>query len=488
MADAIKSPAADKLAELLGAALVGTLLASAYADWRLAIGLIAAAFAWSETRRSKAWWARAVHPLAGSWAIALSLLLALELLVKMTRPDESEPYLKAYERTLLDVARVFGHLNLTWGWTLVVLAALMLVAVFLPRSRPVSAFLTTTKYTGRLLGVVSILSSFTFFAAIVAPGQGAVVLKHAQAVFDRGLAEERSCLRQAIAARSVSAALAAPTIATRAFAWAENVGEASHNSQVREELIRDLTGVSAPVNDSPGEGGERLDLLAAAARLSQQRQRTEEAHGEFDAGFAQILAKSADLPRKQFVGEVLARLVAALGGDQSLAVQVGKALASNLTSDAIRDRTQPIVDRLVSRLRDRLWSVPPAESAAAVTREAEAIRGVHSIRASELAEQAASLATEGDHALADFHVETASRAVRDAATVAAEAQYEAALSRDVVFVGTPVSGFVPLLPMRFDFDPRRRELDGIVRRVDRLNGEIERRVAAAHEPVEESAP
>lgn len=488
MSKSAASPEASKLEQIGGCAVLGILLASAYADWRLALGLIAATVVWSATQPSKAWWARAIHPLAGSWAIALCFLLPLKLLVKMTRPDESEPYLNTYERTLLDVARVFGHLKLAWGWTLVVLATLMLIAVFLPRAKPVSIFLTTTKWTGRLLGVVGVLSSFTFFAAVIAPGEGEVVLQHAQAVFDRGLAQEQSYLRQAIAARSVTAALATSEHAAPAFVWAEKVAEASHNDRVREELIQRLAGVSAPVDESPAEGGERLDLPGAAERLSEQRRGTEEAHGEFDAGFAQVLARTADLPRKEIVGEVLAQLVAALGADQSVAAEVGKALISNLTSEALRDRTKPIVDRLVAQLRDRFWSVPPAESAAAITREAEAIRGAHSIRASALAEQAASLATEAEKEMEAGNLESASWKGMNARIAAGEAQYEAALSQDVAGVGTPFLGFVSGLPSSFKPDPRLRELDAIVNRVEKVNAEIRPRVEAAHEAVEVRAP
>ena len=47
-------------------------------------------------------------------------------------------------------------------------------------------------------------------------------------------------------------------------------------------------------------------------------------------------------------------------------------------------------------------------------------------------------------------------------------------------VGTPFLGFVSGLPASFASDPRFRELDAIVNRVEKVNMEIRPKVEAAH--------
>ena len=459
------------------------------ADWLVIVAGIASAIAWSKTSSKGGAVERAVHGLSEAWLIALSILAVLEVIVHFTSPYEAKPFFNAYERTVFDAARWFGRLDLRWGWLLVVLAILMAIATLGPSVRPVSAFLAARRLTGRVGGVLAVLSSFTFFAAAVAPSQGAVVLRHAQARFDRALAREEDAVRKTAVTRTLHAALESPREAARLFAWAESVGDALHMDENRDELVRSLVG-SAGAPTPEEDPRHRLRLDEAADRLASQEARVGAATGEFDRGFQEILAKTADLPRKEVVSGVLGHLVQALGDHPSLVAQVSQALLGGVTKEALRDRTQPIVDRLVAGLRESFWRADPAAYAADLDARAEALKRTHAERAAAQMDRALALASQAESEVWGRHIADAKSDAGKAKEAGAAAQAEAVRAADLPWsgLGSLPFGLTSGSSQLADLSEKLQDLDRVLDRVREVEERVDREAQRVEEVREVRAP
>jgi hypothetical protein len=451
-------------------ALVGalTFAGATDTDWCLVSGLILSATAWAFTRGPKTLIARAIHPLAVSWAVSLAVLLPVLISARFaeaSHEQDAEPLLTAYERTIVEVAGVLGHVQLSWGGTLAVLSVLMLMVVYLPHARPVSAFMTVSRYSGSVLGVVNVLVSFTFFAAVAAPGHGAVVLRRAQAVFDRGLAREGAIWRRVIVARAVSLDLATAERAAQASRWMRQIA-AIKNEQVQRELIQHFTGTGAETEAKIGRS-ERLTLPTAAATLTDQRRATANLQQELDKGFAEILKKTANEPGAEVIDAVMKGFVDSLAADQAISGGMSVGLALNLSKEAFGEFVQPFAERAVAMLRDRFWAMPPVTADAVIEAAVTTLQETHAKRASLFVAKAEALAAEARRDMELGYTLPASEDSFNAWRACQGAEYEAALARDVPGVSYDELGSVRGLPSLTgeDIQSRVRSVTDRVRKI-----------------------
>jgi hypothetical protein len=132
-------------------------------DTRLGLLLIGCFVVRRVTAGSETFVAKVVGPLATTWLIALSILLAIDGAVSVwlavtSNAGDAHAILSAFESTILALSSKLRLLRLNWGANTAALGTLMIVAIYLPQWTPVARFGATIKAIGRISGVVAVLA------------------------------------------------------------------------------------------------------------------------------------------------------------------------------------------------------------------------------------------------------------------------------------------------------------------------------------------
>jgi hypothetical protein len=267
-------PAID-IRSLFRLALVG--IVAVRIDPRLGLLLITCFVVRRLTAGSETFVAKVGGPLATTWVIALSILLAIDGAVSVwlaltSNPEDPLEALSALESTIQTLSSNLHLLRLNWGANTAVLVALMIVAIYLPQWRPVTRFTATIKMIGRVSGVVGALASFTFFGTVT------TLPKHVEAIVDNSARKERAKVQATLSTSAqreldtwqrssavsvVKQALEESTTAPRLIEWAGEIGKVPSKS--RKFVAELLVDTRVPAMTS-AEEREINDLLTKRLR------------------------------------------------------------------------------------------------------------------------------------------------------------------------------------------------------------------------------
>ena len=222
-------------------------------DPRLGLLLIICFVVRRLTAGSETFVAKVVGPLATTWVIALSILLAIDGAVSVwlaLTSNAAYPHaaLSAFESTIRTLSSNLHLLRLNWGANTAVLVTLMIVAIYLPQWRPVTRFAATMKTIGRVSGVVGALASFTFFGTVttlpkhldaIVDNSARKELAEVQATLSTSAQRELNSWQQSFAVSVVKQALEESTTSPTLIEWAGEIGKVPSTSRqpVAELLV-----------------------------------------------------------------------------------------------------------------------------------------------------------------------------------------------------------------------------------------------------------
>ncbi len=364
--------------------------------------------------KSEALLAKVLKPLATTWTIALAILLSVETVVSLllsrgANLESADVALSAYEVTVIRAGEILSRAKLAWGWMVASLAMAMLVAVALPKVKPVTFLAAAVKWIGHIAAVVAVLSSFTFFGRTEAPNFTERIERmktdarqaKIQAQFDASVRNEQEIWRRYFAKAVLERALKDPVVAPQLVAMAVAVAEVSkdHHREILQGAVdldatpitsfeedRKITELEALIStvpsrwampDEKNEWHEKVreqfgprrhvwpdPIEPFVSSLTEQLQReaaAKAAEGELDEGFQRLITKTVDAPRRAAFDVFAKELIEALAGDAGpLVGEILRTTADGLTQELVARITKPYVDEAVARLRKRYWSIQPA--------------------------------------------------------------------------------------------------------------------------------